>query len=202
MSLTVLPYDLPDLDIKTSDKKNDFKVWQPEENILVLGRSNNAEDSLNTDLVLEDRVRVYKRPSGGESVILTPNTLVVAVKIHIGEDLNMHKYFRVVNDKIMAALSDLGVKGLYMKGISDISIGEKKILGSSIHRVKETLYYHAVLNINESIETISKYLKHPKKEPDYRQGRSHIDFVTSLHLESFTLNTEEISRKLIKYLKK
>ena len=47
---------------------------------------------------------------------------------------------------------------------------------------------------------IEKYLKHPSKEPDYRQGRKHSEFVTSLHESGFYINAldllEEISLQL------
>ena len=98
----------------------------------------------------------------------------------------------MLNDKIMNALSGLGVQNLSMKGISDISIGNKKILGSSIYLRKNTLFYHAVLNISESVDVISKYLKHPTKEPDYRKGRSHKEFVTSLLSEGYTLSAKQL----------
>ncbi|MBI9053985.1 MAG: hypothetical protein JEY96_09225 [Bacteroidales bacterium] len=192
MTIEVQKYDLQDYSIFESSKEYDYYLWHPEDRYIILGRANNPEASLETDLVEADQVKVYKRPSGGETVILTPNTLVISVKVKIGNELNTQKYFKEINDKIMDALSTLGVKDLSMKGISDISIGDKKILGSSIYLRKKTLFYHAVLNISESIEVISKYLKHPTKEPDYRKGRSHKEFVTSLLTEGYKLSVKDL----------
>ena len=53
-----------------------------------------------------------------------------------------------------------------------------------------------MLNISEDAEVFEHYLKHPVKEPDYRKGRSHKDFVTSLKAEGYTINTEEIINML------
>jgi len=192
MTIEVQKYDLKDYSIFESKNDYDYYLWHPDERYIILGRANNPEASLETNLVEADQVKVYKRPSGGETVILTPNTLVISVKVKIGNELNTQKYFKEINDKIMDALSDLGVKDLSMKGISDISIGDKKILGSSIYLRKKTLFYHAVLNISESVEVISKYLKHPTKEPDYRKGRSHKEFVTSLLTEGYKLSVQEL----------
>jgi lipoate-protein ligase A len=131
-------------------------------------------------------------------VILTPNTLVFSVKLKIND--NSHDYFRLINDRIIQSLENLGIKDVSMKGISDISIGEKKILGSSIYRKKDMLFYHAVLNVSEKTEIIQKYIKHPKREPDYRKGRKHCDFVSSIKAEGYDISISEIRAKLNAYL--
>lgn len=58
------------------------------------------------------------------------------------------------------------------------------------------MLYHAVLNIAEEISTISQYLKHPSKEPDYRMGRNHRDFVTSLHEQGYKIEINHLQRQL------
>lgn len=183
-----------------SDKDNDLVVWTPDNTYVVLGRSNNPIQALNLEEVNGDGVKVLKRPSGGETVILSPKTIVIGVKIKLDNGLNAHQYFKVINDKIMSTLGDFGVKDTYMKGISDISIKNKKILGSSIYKKKDIVFYHAVLNVNESIGLISRYLKYPSKEPDYRKGRDHNEFVTSLNLEGYQLNVEDLKDSLSRNL--
>ena len=192
MTVEVLKYDLKDFSIFESNKDYDYFLWHPDDRLIILGRSNNPEAALNIEEVKNDNIKVYKRPSGGQTVILTPNTIVISVKVKIGNELNTQKYFKEINDKIMKALSELGVQNLSMKGISDISIGNKKILGSSIYLRKNTVFYHAVLNISESVDVMSKYLKHPTKEPDYRKGRSHKEFVTSLLSEGYTISAKQL----------
>ena len=192
MKIEVHKYNFKDFSIFNSEKDNDYYLWHPEDRFIVLGRANKPETSLNIDEVKNDNIAVYKRPSGGETVILTPNTLVISVKVKIDDVINTHKHFKIINNKITNALSGLGVKNLFMKGISDISIGNKKILGSSIYKRKEVLFYHAVLNIGESVDVISKYLKHPLKEPDYRKGRNHKEFITSLVAEGYKISVNEL----------
>lgn len=163
---------------------------------IVIGRSNNIEDSVFIEKVKEERIEIFKRPSGGETVILSPKTAVISVKLNVKNELNVHHYFKEINTIIISALSELGIKNLNQKGISDISIGNKKILGSSIYRKPDKIFYHAVLNISEDVSLISKYLKHPKKEPDYRKGRSHDEFVTSINKENYMLDNEAIIGKI------
>ncbi len=191
--IEVKKYDLPDsrlIDIEAEG--NDWIFWPPDRTYLVLGQSNKAEQSFYADRVIADRIPVYKRPSGGESVILTPKTLVISVRLIAQQLENPQVSFRKINNVIIEGLAGLGVQNLAYRGISDICIGEKKILGSSIYRKKNLVFYQAVLNISEDIEMIGKYLRHPSREPSYRMGRDHLEFVTSIHERGFPLSHNEI----------
>ena len=192
----VQKYSLPELDIMDSAAAVSAYVWQPDRTYLVLGQSNKAVTSLDMDAVLADQITVMKRPSGGETVILTPNTIVIAVSFATETLKNPRAYFHTINESIMAVLAQHGVRNLLQKGISDIAIGEKKILGSSIYRKPKRVLYHAVLNIDEDISIIAKYIRHPAKEPDYRQGRSHAEFVTSLQAEGYEINIENLMAEI------
>ncbi|HPS70818.1 MAG TPA: hypothetical protein PLM70_01050 [Bacteroidales bacterium] len=195
--ITVKSYDLPDFDIM--ERQDDFtvKVWRPEQTCLVLGQSNHPETSLIVDSVVKDQIPVYKRPSGGETVILTNKMLVISVAFRVPTLQNPKPYFARVNNGIISALEKQGVRGLNQKGISDIAIYEKKILGSSIYRTTQKMFYHAVLNISENIDTISRYISHPAKEPDYRQGRSHKEFVTSLQEAGYEVSFERLEESIV-----
>ena len=202
MKVEVKTYDLPDFNIFRSEKLVDHVIWRPDRKYLVLGRSNNAENSLYLDSVTKDGIEIFKRPSGGETVMISQNTLVISVKIRIDNIFETHKYFRIINARIIEGLSKTGIKNLSIRGISDICIGNKKILGSSIFRDKNIIFYHAVLNISESPEIISKYLKHPSREPDYREGRDHSKFITSLFNEGYKLEYYQISDSINQELEK
>jgi len=193
--IEIKKYDLPDFGIYESDK-NAFYIWKPEKTYIVLGTSNKPEEALHEENIIRDHIQVYKRPSGGQSVVLTSNTLVISV-LKIESELKAPKtIFHKINSLIIEALEQLGVKELSHRGISDIAIREKKILGSSMYRNKEKNFYHAVLNISESTETFERYLKHPVKEPDYRKGRTHKDFVSSLKSAGCNFSIDDIAKVL------
>jgi lipoate-protein ligase A len=52
-----------------------------------------------------------------------------------------------------------------------------------MYRKKHVLFYTASLMISNDITEIDRYLRHPSKEPEYRQGRSHAEFLTTLSRE-------------------
>jgi lipoate-protein ligase A len=191
--INVLKYELPDsFLIDTNATCNDWFLWVPEQLYLVLGQSNKVENSIFEEKVLADKIPVIKRPSGGETVILSPKTLIISVRMLAEKLENPQISFKKINNSIISTLESMGVEDLQYRGISDICIGEKKILGSSIYRKKNLVFYHAVLNISENIELISKYLRHPPREPEYRKGRSHDEFVTNLYQAGYPIAYEEI----------
>lgn len=195
MEIEIKSYNLPDISILNDEQWPDYQfyTWIPDRYYLILGLSNQIDKSLKKEAVIRDKVPVLKRPSGGESVILSSKTLVISTCVKTQGFGNPHLYFRNINTLVMEKLKNAGIQNLNHKGISDIAIGDKKILGSSIYRKKNKLFYHAVLNVSEPVETIEKYLKHPGKEPDYRKGRSHKDFVTSLHQEGYHYTPEQLA---------
>ena len=192
----VSSYNLPDYSIFESEKIFDYYIGVPDNTYIVLGRSNNIENSINHKNVERDGIIILKRPSGGESVILSPNMLIFSFKQKSDKIQNPAKLFKLINSKLIENFSKLGIENLYSKGISDLSIGEKKIVGSSMFTKNKTIFYHGVLNISEDVELIEKYLKHPSKEPDYRKKRSHREFVSSLQREGYNLTKEQLTKAI------
>ncbi|TKG90435.1 hypothetical protein EYV94_23815 [Puteibacter caeruleilacunae] len=201
MRLNLTPYDLPDRKLMNREE-DDFLIWQPSKDKIVLGQSNQLEQSVNFEEVYTDHIPVYKRPSGGHTVLLTSKTIVISVVVMEDELSKPHAYFDIFNDVVICALKKLGVNGLAKKGISDITIGDRKILGSSIYRSRNKLLYHAVLNVAESPVKIARYILHPTKEPDYRNGRDHEAFVTSLMEQGYQIEIDKIIDQITKELEK
>jgi len=188
-------YNLPDIDL-LKKKTNQFLIWIPDKVYIVLGASNNPADALNMDMVEKDQITVLKRPSGGQTVILTPNNIIIAAVFFDKKTMQPKNVFQQINKLIISTIEHTGIHDLSLMGISDIAISGKKILGSAIYRSKEALLYHAVLNLGEPSVTFERYLKHPSKEPEYRQGRSHAEFVTSLKEKGYTRSYHHLANEL------
>ena len=177
--VVVSDYNLPDIQL-LHEETNKFLLWIPEKTYIVLGASNNADDAVVESITLEDNITVMKRRTGGQTVMLTPNNLIISAVITDESVMKPKDVFNNFNDMIIGAIEKDHTAKFSTRGISDIALGEKKIMGSSMYRGKGKLFYHAVLNSNEPPSTFQKYLKHPSKEPDYRKGRMHDEFVTTL----------------------
>ncbi len=201
LNCPVLPYSLPDLAFFHSrETELDAMCWVPDRRIIVLGRGSQPEQAFFPEEAVRRNVLVMRRPSGGETVLLSPDTILIAA-VRTGIKLQSpHRFFAEFNQRVISALRSCGVEELNQNGTSDICIGGKKILGSSIYWHRNRLLYHAVLNVGEPLENIDILLKHPPREPEYRKGRSHSDFVTSLRLEGCRTSMGILQKSLISEL--
>lgn len=181
----VSEYNLPDIQLM-NESTNKFLLWIPSKSYIVLGASNNAKDAVIEEPTLRDNITVLKRRTGGQTVMLTPNNLIISAVITDESVMKPKDVFNRFNEHIIGAIAKNHTVEFSTRGISDIAMGEKKIMGSSMYRGKGKLFYHAVLNFSEPSTTFQKYLKHPSNEPDYRKGRMHHEFVTSLKETGYT----------------
>ncbi len=192
-AINIRKYDLPDSYLfENKIGTSAIIVWEPNETCIVLGRSNNSRDSLYLDNIINDNISVYKRPSGGETVLLSNKMIVISIVVNQTDFKNGKSIFKDYNNKIISALESLGIQNLGFKGISDIAINDLKILGSAIYQNKLVVFYHAVLNVSESTALIEKYLKQPKRQPEYRKNRNHKDFVTSIANEKYNISINDL----------
>ena len=167
-----------------------YRSWEPRVRAIVLGRGNNAATEAREPQCALDNIAIVRRRGGGGTVLLGPGILVISLVKQVRHQFRIKEYFRQINDVIIAALHTLGIHNLNQQGYSDICIGDRKILGSSMYRKKHVLFYTASLMISNELTDIDRYLKHPSKEPDYRKGRSHSAFLTTLGREYPQVNVE------------
>jgi len=59
-----------------------------------------------------------------------------------------------------------------------------KFSGNAQRRKKLFLLFHGTFLLDFDIPLIDKFLRMPSKEPDYRQGRSHTNFLTNLEVSA------------------
>ncbi len=191
----VSEYNLPDTQLM-NEESNKFLLWIPEKTYIILGASNKADDAVVESLAVKDNITVMKRRTGGQTVMLTPNNLIISAVLTDESVMKPKDVFNNFNDMIISAIEKDHFEKFSTRGISDIALGEKKIMGSSMYRGKGKLFYHAVLNFNEPPSTFQKYLKHPSKEPDYRKGRNHDEFVTTLKETGYKPNMEHLKNEI------
>ncbi len=193
-------YTLPDSDLISSTDTSRWSVWVPDSVYIVLGNSNTTEDSIFMDRVKRDSIKIVKRPSGGQAVVLTPDTPVVSVSEKKNSDtLNCMGYFKKFSRNLIEVLQPFISSKLSVKGTSDIASGDVKISGSSIYQNRTHVFYHAVINVAENPALFSEYLKHPPKEPEYREKREHSDFVTSMQAINPAVTVDKVVEKLKEY---
>jgi lipoate-protein ligase A len=162
------------------------RVYEPTAPCAVLGAAGKPEQDLLLDALSKDGVPWMRRRGGGGTVVLGPGQVVLAVVTEVGSPFRNREYAAEINSWIVEALRRLSVTGVHAEGISDLAIGEKKIVGTSIYRTRLVLFYQASLLVCNDISLFTRYLAMPAKVPEYRRGRTHEQFCTTLAREGYT----------------
>ncbi len=172
------------------------RIYEPRDLCAVLGAAGNPEADLYLDALASDGVPWRRRRGGGGTVVLTPGQVVLACVTTVESPFRNKEYAARINAWFIEALERLGVTGVQPRGISDLAIGEKKILGTSIYRTRLVLFYQASLLVSNELSVFTRYLAMPSRVPDYRAGRSHEDFCTTLRREGYSLSVADVMKAL------
>ncbi len=165
---------------------------------VVLGRVTPHSSDVNLETCINDNIPILRRRGGGGAVLLFPGVIVISCSFKKDHKVvDLMKFLDLSVRKIKEGILNHMNIPLEIRGHGDLCIGDKKILGSSIYSTKEYITYYSTLIIRGNFNLISKYLTHPTKEPDYRKGRSHENFITTLEANKKIENDNELFTSII-----
>ncbi|MBU0718078.1 MAG: hypothetical protein KJ749_07510 [Planctomycetes bacterium] len=174
------PYDDDLIAATLRDGQTRVRAYRFTEKVAVLGSGSYAEAELHLDVCHKDRVPVLRRRGEGCAVILDPANVIVSVAA-TGIPFGHHRQqFDTLTTWLIEGLARIGMPGVSQAGICDLVLGDRKIGGACLHRSRDLLYYTVSLLVDPDLENVKRYLKHPPREPEYRRGRAHRDFMGSL----------------------
>lgn len=190
-------YNLPDCQLlQSGNNHSSCNVWEPDRIIVIMGKGSDPDDELRAENIRQDNIPVIKRSTGGCSVIVAPNMFVASFVMKNDFAKKNNEYFDLFNSVLVKTFLKLGVENIDLNGISDITLNGLKVVGSAIYRNKDLVFYHAVINNAGDINLLEKYLRVPTRQPDYRQGRAHKDFVTSFKTQGYELKFSDLEQAL------
>lgn len=164
-----------------------LRLWESPALFVVLGRTGKPQDDVHLDRSLADGVAVLRRFSGGGTVLQGPGclnySLVLSKDAH-PQINDLRRSYQYIIGKVLEALKLLSVDGVFMP-ISDMALRatHRKFSGNAQKRGRKYILHHGTILCNFDLGLIERYLKFPKDVPEYRRGRSHIDFVDNLGKE-------------------
>ncbi len=166
-----------------------LRLWEPRSPMVVLGRSSKLADEVLVDACRAREVPVFRRASGGATILTGPGCLMYALVLSLKERPELRiieKAHRLVLETLVEALRPK-VADLHRQGISDLALGEYKCSGNSL-RIKRThLLYHGTLLYDFPLGLIEECLAMPRRQPAYRCDRPHRAFVANLPLSAAVL---------------
>jgi lipoate-protein ligase A len=178
-----------------------FRVYRPPRCVVVLGRGSKPEQEVDLAICRADAVEVCRRRGGGCSVVLDPGNVVVSCAAPVEGIGDNSRYLRSLSDWLVAGLEQIGIRDLGFDGVSDLVQWKRKVSGSCLYRPRGLLYYSATLLVDADLALISRYLRHPPREPAYRGSRSHDAFVANLTLPARLGGAEAVASELAQTLR-
>jgi lipoate-protein ligase A len=77
-------------------------------------------------------------------------------------------------------LSQLLDKPVTSEGFTDLAIGTLKFSGNAQRRRRRTLLFHGTFLLDFNLSLVERVLNMPSKQPQYRNTRSHHEFITNI----------------------
>ena len=132
-----------------SDHPEVLRIWEPPETIVVVGRSSPIEQEVNLDFCRRNRIPIFRRCSGGASIVSGPGCLMYAVLLDYRgrENLRMlEQAHRFVIDQMRLAIARMGIQ-VQMQGTSDLTLQRPKIFRqqSALQAKLDDLSWHDVV---------------------------------------------------------
>lgn len=159
-----------------------LRVWESPVLAVVLGASGRIAEDVNVAACRRDGVAIGRRSSGGGTVVLGPGAINLAVVLPLSftpELRAVESAQSFVLERIARALRACG-PDVELLGSGDLTIGRRKFCGSAQRRLRRSVLVHTTVCDRLRLDAISLYTHTPRRQPAYREGRSHEDFVTNL----------------------
>jgi len=150
---------------------------------VVIGRGGKVGVELDMPAIAADGVPVLRRRGGGCAVVLDPGNLIVSLVAPLPGVGGVTSAFAACTEWLCRGLAAAGAPGVRGDGVSDLVLDDRKVGGSCIYRTRGLVYYSTTLLIASDISLVERYLPHPPREPEYRRGRRHGDFMGALPLD-------------------
>jgi lipoate-protein ligase A len=148
--------------------------------MVVLGRSSKVDRELHLQRCHGDGVPILRRRGGGCAVVLDPGNLVISLAMPVPGFGHVDRLWHGLTAWLLGGLEDAGVHGLYRDGICDLVLEDRKVGGAAMYRARDLVYYSTTLLLAPRTDLMARYLPHPPREPAYRRGRDHADFVGAI----------------------
>jgi lipoate-protein ligase A len=162
-----------------------FRAAKPARSLFLFFYENTDAVVLGKSLVEEVYAHkgpsVYRRISGGGSVLHCRGNLNYSLFLSL-EDFPEFMNISLSYEKILGGLAPALGRFVTQRGYSDLAIlcrgTERKFSGSAQCRKRGWIMHHGTLLYDKApLKKIPLYLRMPPKQPAYRNGRSHRDFM-------------------------
>ncbi len=174
------------LDFCEADPEAEFlRFWEAREPFVVVGYANRADREVNLDYCATKGIGVFRRCSGGGTVLQAPGCLNYSLLLRIPES-GPRRTISGTNVSILQrhqeALEPLLKRPVQIQGHTDLTVGDLKFSGNAQRRKRNSLIFHGTFLLNADLSMMDGVLRPPSQQPAYRRNRRHNDFLANLNL--------------------
>lgn len=168
------------------DNGEAMRIWELTRHVVVAGRATRVEEEIDTAFCSEHGIEILRRCSGGASVVGGPGCLMYSVVLNMegrGDLRKIDVAHRYVMHRVLSALRQQ-IADAEFNGTCDLTWNGRKCSGNSLRVARSHLLYHGTLLYDFELPMIGRCLKVAPRQPEYRQGRSHLDFVANAPIDA------------------
>jgi lipoate-protein ligase A len=166
--------------------------WESPAHWVVVGYGQSIVREVDVDACRADQIPILRRCTGGGTVVQGPGCLNYAVAL----PLSLHPDLETITganawilSRIRDALQPLVTGQVHIQGHTDLVLQDRKFSGNAQRRRQAALVFHGTFLLHFNLARIPQFLRFPSLQPAYRQHRSHLDFITNLHLDPQAIRT-------------
>ncbi len=159
--------------------------WESRQYFVVIGYANQAAREANLPVCAANGIPVFRRCTGGGTVLQGPGCLNYSLVLRIkegGPTQGITSTNHFILQRHQAALQPLVQERVRIEGHTDLALENLKFSGNAQRRKKQFLIFHGTFLLEFDLPLIGKYLRMPSKQPEYRQERGHAEFLTNLRV--------------------
>jgi lipoate---protein ligase len=162
-----------------------LRIWESPEFAVVLGASGRWREDVDGEACQADGVAIARRSSGGGTVLIGPGALNAAVVLPLDVAPGLAAVDvaqRFVLERFAEGLRRIN-PAVEVQGSGDLVLGLRKFGGSAQRRLRRHFLVHVSILYRFPIDRVGRYLRMPARQPEYRQGRPHEEFLTNLEVD-------------------
>jgi len=162
-----------------------LRFWESPTPFVVLGYGKKAEQEVRMDVADNLEIPILRRCTGGGTVLQGPGCLNYALilPVHLNsalETITGTNHF--IMDRQLQAIKRIVPDSMTIavQGHTDLTCHGLKFSGNAQRRKRTHLLFHGSFLIDYDLGLIEQVLKMPAQQPEYRQQRSHQEFIQNL----------------------
>src|SRR5262249_45259881 len=181
------------LTAESGDGGEILRLWEWPHPAVVLGAAGRLAEDVNEPACPAGGVPILRRSSGGGTVLLGAGCLCFSLALRYDRDpalTQIASSYVYILDRTLQALAGV-LPEMACAGTSDLAAGGRKFSGNAQQRKRAHLLHHGTLLYGFDLALVSRYLRLPARQPEYRGRREHADFLMNL-----PVGAAELERRL------